>query len=111
MSTVAKMVQHTVSKMLLESGTSLERLAKAIVGDFSFYDHISQHRTLVGIPSLGNPVVAETSRIDATATIVGPVEVGANAIIAPNAIVSGPTTIGESAHIGAGAVIKARTSF
>lgn len=102
-----KSVQHTVSKMLLESGTSLERLAKAMVGDYSYYDHVSQHRTLVGVASLGNPTVAETSKIDASATIVGPVTVGAHAVVAANAIVSGPTTIGDSAEIGAGAVVKA----
>ncbi|KAJ8614075.1 hypothetical protein CTAYLR_005859 [Chrysophaeum taylorii] len=90
--------------MLLETASSLDRLGMAMVGDFSFYDHISQHRTLVGT-SLGNPSVDATSVIHESATIVGPVEVGPKATIGPNAIVSGPSTIGG--EVGAGAVLKA----
>lgn len=111
MAGLLKASQHALAKVLLETGSSLEWLGKTIVADYSFYDHISQHRTFVGVPSLGNPVVDSTSTIDESATIVGNVEIGPKVTVASNAIISGPTTIGESAEIGAGAVLKVRRSF
>lgn len=98
-------VSRTAARALLETGSSLDRLGMALVGDMSFYDHVSQHRTMVPLPS-GSPSAEASAQVHESATLVGPVSVAAKAVVYPNVVVSGPSTIGEGAEIGAGVVIK-----
>jgi len=54
----------------------------------------------------GEVVAHASARIDANASVVGPVIIGADVQIAAGAVIVGPTTIGDGSVIGAGAVVS-----
>uniref|UniRef100_A0A7S3NGS8 Uncharacterized protein n=1 Tax=Aureoumbra lagunensis TaxID=44058 RepID=A0A7S3NGS8_9STRA len=100
-------VRQTLSRALLECGSSLDRLGMTLAADYSFYDHLSQHRPIVGLMEEGIPSVASSAKVASTATLIGGIEVAADAIIGHGAIINGPKTfIGEASSIGIGAVLK-----
>jgi len=101
-----RVARSLLSRALLETSVSLERLSMAMVGDMSFYEEGPQHRTFVGLLSTGNATVAESAKVDEMATILGGVTIEDNATVEAMAVVTGPATIGAGAKVAAGAVVK-----
>mmetsp|Transcript_20795 Transcript_20795/g.66935 ORF Transcript_20795/g.66935 Transcript_20795/m.66935 type:complete len:146 (+) Transcript_20795:106-543(+) len=105
MAYVVKLARATVSRALLETSVSLERLSRAMVGDMSFYEEGKQHRTFVGLLS-GVATVAPTAKVDERATIIGGVDIGNMAVVERDVVVSGPAVVGPGATLAQGAVLK-----
>ncbi len=53
----------------------------------------------------GECVIHKTAQVDESATLIGPILIGADSVIGPGATIVGPTTIGRRCRLGAGSVI------
>ena len=109
MAALVKLSRATLSRALLETSVSLDRLSMAMVGDMSFYEEGPQHRTFVGLLSTGNAVVSETASVNEMATILGGVTLGPTASVGADAIVEGPALI--DGIVEEGAVVKANVTI
>jgi len=69
----------------------------------SFEDYLKANLLLAKGASGRRP--PKTARISKSASIIGPVIIGANAEVGPDALIVGPTVIGQGSVIGRGAVV------
>ncbi|KAJ1456516.1 hypothetical protein M885DRAFT_587117 [Pelagophyceae sp. CCMP2097] len=98
--------RRILGKALRETGSSLARLSKCMVWDFSYYDHLSPHQTVVPFGDGDTPTISPTSFVSPSATVVGDVAIGSHAKIDYGAILYGPkTAVGDNAFVGVNVVL------
>jgi mannose-1-phosphate guanylyltransferase len=93
----------TWTPRVLDSATYLT------VSHWAVAEAVNGRIELPGFATLpGRPlcVAHETTRVDPSATIVGPVLLGAGVQVMANAVIIGPATIESDATVGAGAVVS-----